>query len=151
MTESKKKGGWFRWYTGLMAIVALGLTLYFNTVPPGDYDLVAEKVILEPAIPVVGESVQFAFEYRNAGDDSLHWRHAEFALFVADEQVFDGNLHSGKSGSEKPIRMGFTSEANLWIPEKPGSYRIRFVVDPRDRITERAEGNNTAELVVEVP
>lgn len=119
------------------------------TAPPGNYDLEATSVTVEPTEIFVGDGVVFSKIITNKGKDAIPARSYEVDLYVEGEVVsFDHATSRIEPGLN--VDYGMSSGFHHWKPTTPGIYKYRFIVDEGNRLVETDEGNNVISRFLEV-
>ena len=135
-----------------MATVILGcflLSACQPKAPPGNYDLVAVSVTVKPAVVHVGDKVVLDHTVRNDGTDTVPGGTYHVDLYVDGSRVsFDHGTFDKKPGERSDY--GMSPGYHHWMPDKPGKYRYRLVVDETNNLSESDETNNVLEGEIEV-
>ena len=120
-----------------------------QTIPKGNYDLVALEVVHIPENVVVGDEVVFVTSLTNRGLDAIPTRAYRVDLYVDGERVnFDYGTGSLKPGGINSYAM---SEGSYdFKPTEPGTYTYRWVLDKEDNLPETDETNNVIEGTIVV-
>jgi len=118
------------------------VTLYWKvTVVPTGPDLTAD-ISWKPSTVGMGEDVEISIEVKNVGDETAS--NPEIKYFV------DGwSDWKYKTLPSIPAGGSYTLKFTQTFP-KLGSYRVKVVVDPSDKIDEKSETNNEVEKSIEV-
>ena len=127
----------------------LACTPSLQTIPKGDYDLVALEAVHIPEKVVVGDEVVFVTSLTNRGLDAIPPRAYRVDLYVDGERVnFDYGTGSLKPGGINSYAM---SEGYYHFkPTEPGTYTYRWVLDKEDNLLETDETNNVIEGTIVV-
>ena len=127
----------------------LACTPSLQTIPKGDYDLVALEVVHIPENVVVGDEVVLVTSLTNRGLDAIPPRAYRVDLYVDAERVnFDYGTGSLKPGG---INSYAVSEGYYHFkPTEPGTYTYRWVLDKEDNLSETDETNNVIEGTIVV-
>ena len=125
--------------------------------PPGNYDLNAVGVIVEPEKIEVGNTVVFKAFYDNRGLTAIPKKSFHVELFVNGEREFfdyvPGPIKVYQADPEPPSPEMLhykIMDSTLWYqigfkPPEPGTYRYEFVLDRADDLRETNETNNVVE------
>lgn len=146
----------------LFSILSCQSTGRIVSAPPGNYDLNAVGVIVEPEKIEVGNTVVFKAFYDNRGLTAIPKKSFHVELFVNGEREFfdyvPGPIKVYQADPAKVYQEPTSPEmlhykimdSTLWYqigfkPPEPGTYRYEFVLDRADDLRETNETNNVVE------
>jgi len=144
MTLSKE----MKKYTlGLFSIVLV--TSCDVKAPPGNYDLEATSVTVEPTEIFVGDGVVFSYIVTNKGTDTIPAGSYEVDLYLEQDSIaFDHDTPVLEAGLN--VEYGMTDGAHHWKAAAPGTYKYRLIIDEENRLDETNEENNQVSGVITV-
>ena len=137
----------------LFSILSCQSTGKIVSAPPGNYDLNAVGVIVEPEKIEVGNTVVFKAFYDNRGLTAIPKKSFHVELFVNGEREFFDYVPGPVKVYQEPPSpemLHYIMDSTLWyqigfkVPE-PGTYRYEFVLDRADDLRETNETNNVVE------
>lgn len=120
-----------------------------KTAMPGNYDLYAESVTYSPTNVTVGTPVVFDKVVRNLGADPIKGGTYNVDFFLDGKNIsFDHDTSTIDPGKE--VSYSMAKGYHHFMPQKPGIYHYRFIVDKENNLPETDESNNiiTGTIVV---
>jgi uncharacterized membrane protein len=100
-------------------------------------DLQALRVTLYPANPEKGEPVTIKFLTRNVG--IIEYANVEVRLFENGQLISSQTIGKFPGGADKEVVF-------TWVPIRNGPTKLKFVIDPLNKISETNERNNELSL-----
>jgi uncharacterized membrane protein len=100
-------------------------------------DLQALRVTLYPANPEKGEPATIKFLTRNVG--IIEYANVEVRLFENGQLISSQTIGKFPGGADKEVVF-------TWVPIKNGPTKLKFVIDPLNKISETNERNNELSL-----